>query len=92
MGFFDALFGRGNRSQGRSASVAKQRLVEVLVHDHVQLSPEQIDAIRADIAVILARHIDVDAQGLEIDIRHNEAGDRLVADIPMKKARRRRRK
>lgn len=86
MGFLDALFGRGSgRRNGRSAQVAKQRLVEVLVQDHVKVTPEVMEAIRADIAKILSRHLDVDAERLQINITRGERGDRLVANVPVRR-------
>jgi len=56
MGLFDTLFGRrqaSRSSQPASASVAKQRLVEVLIQDHVKLTPAAMEAIRQDIVKIL---------------------------------------
>jgi cell division topological specificity factor len=85
MSWLDNLFGR--RSQPRSsAQVAKQRLVEVLVQDHVKLTPEVMEAIRADIYRILSRHLDIDAERLEVRIMRTETGDRLVANVPVRRA------
>lgn len=87
MGFLDVLFGRGSsqRDSQQSARVAKQRLVEVLVQDHVKLTPDVMDAIRADIAQILSRHLDVDSERLQINITRSERGDRLVANVPVRR-------
>lgn len=89
MGFLDTLFGRA-RSQPRapqpaSASVAKQRLVEVLVQDHVKLTPEALDAIRADIIKIVSRHLEIDADRLQINITRGERGESLVANVPVRR-------
>ncbi|MBX6342084.1 MAG: cell division topological specificity factor MinE [Thermomicrobiaceae bacterium] len=86
MGFLDALFGRSQPRQTQSASVAKQRLVEVLVQDHVKLTPETMEAIRADIIRILSRHLDVDADRLQINITRSERGEALVANVPVRRA------
>ena len=87
MGILDSLFGRRNahRPQG-SAQVAKQRLVEVLVYDHVKLTPDVMEAIRNDICRILSRHLDVDADRLEINILRTERGDRFVANVPVRRS------
>ncbi|MBX6752666.1 cell division topological specificity factor MinE [Thermorudis peleae] len=85
MGWLDNLFGRRSQPQ-RSAQVAKQRLVEVLVQDHVKLTPEVMEAIRADIYRILSRHLDIDAERLEVRIMRTETGDRLVANVPVRRA------
>lgn len=86
MGFMDALFGRSAPRRGpSSANVAKQRLVEVLVQDHVKITPEAMDAIRADILKILSRHLDVDADRLQINLTRTERGDNLVANVPVRR-------
>jgi cell division topological specificity factor len=82
MGFLDSLFGSGSK---KSAQVAKQRLVEVLVQDHVKLTPETMAAIRADIIRSLSRHLDVDAGQLEINVRRSERGEQLVAQVPVRR-------
>jgi cell division topological specificity factor len=101
MGFFDSVFGRrgGNRGTNRvsdtgappSAQVAKQRLVDVLAQDHVKLTPEAMAAIRADFLRIVSRHIDVEADQIQIDITRSERGERLVANVPVRRGGGRRR-
>ncbi|MCS7256856.1 MAG: cell division topological specificity factor MinE, partial [Thermomicrobium sp.] len=55
MGWLDALFGRGSSRAARgSAQVAKQRLVEVLVYDHVKVTPDVLEAIRSEMCQILS--------------------------------------
>lgn len=83
MGFLDTLLGR--RPANSSASVAKQRLVEVLVQDHVRLTPEAMDAIREDIYKILSRHLDVDPNQLQINLTRSEHGESLVANVPVRR-------
>lgn len=87
MGLLDSLFGRRTPDRrGGSAHIAKQRLVEVLVYDHVKLTPDVMEAIRSDICRILSRHLDVDADRLEINIQRTERGDRLVANVPVRRS------
>lgn len=93
MGFWDAIFGRRPRRQpSRSATVARQRLVEVLVQDHIDLPPDAMEAIRRDIGRIISKHLEIDADRLQINIRRNEREERLVADVPVRGGRRRRRR
>ena len=86
MGFFDILRPRPQQRSAASANVAKQRLVEVLVQDHVKLTPEVMDAIRADILRILSRHLDIDADKLQINLTRGERGDALVANVPVRRS------
>lgn len=92
MGFLDAIFGRRPRRPNRSASVAKQRLVEVLVQDHIDLPPDAMEAIRRDIGRIVSKHLEIDVNRLQINIRRNEREERLVADVPVRGSRRGRRR
>ncbi len=86
MGFFDTLLGRSSsRRSPSSANLAKQRLVEVLVQDHVKITPEVMEAIRADILRILSRHLDVDADKLQINLTRTDRGDNLVANVPVRR-------
>ena len=86
MGFFDTLLGRtSSRHSASSANVAKQRLVEVLVQDHVKITPEVMEAIRADILIILSRHLDVDADKLQINLTRTDRGENLVANVPVRR-------
>lgn len=89
MSFLGRLFGRGaaagRHPRAASASVAKQRLVEVLVQDHVKLTPAAMEAIRLDIVRILSKHLDVDAEQLQINIQRGERGESLVANVPVRR-------
>ncbi|CAN5757661.1 hypothetical protein BH20CHL1_BH20CHL1_06130 [soil metagenome] len=84
MSWLDTLLGR--RPQHSSASLAKQRLVEVLVQDHVRVTPEMMDAIRHDIYQVIARHRDVDANQPHVNITRSEHGESLVASVPFRRA------
>jgi cell division topological specificity factor len=101
MGFFDSVFGRrggtrggsrgGNSGEPQSAQVARQRLVELLVQDHVKLTPEAMTAIRADFIRIISRHLDVVADQVQINITRSERGESLVANVPVRRGGGRRR-
>ncbi|HET7035032.1 MAG TPA: cell division topological specificity factor MinE [Thermomicrobiaceae bacterium] len=86
MGFLDTLLGRQPRpARPASANLAKQRLVEVLVQDHVKLTPDVMEAIRVDILRILSRHLDIDADRLQINLTRGERTDNLVANVPVRR-------
>jgi len=83
MGFFENLFG-GRRD--RSASVAKQRLMMVLVDDRYKLTPDMLEQMKVEIAEVLSRYLPpVDAEQIEVKILRGEATDYLKADIPLKR-------
>ena len=85
MGFFDRLFGRK-----KSAGDAKERLQLVLIHDRTDLTPAELDSLKDDLIATISRHVEVDAQAVQIGMEHDGRSQRLVADIPLKSSPRRR--
>jgi cell division topological specificity factor len=87
MSFFERLFGRKN-----SAESAKERLQLVLIHDRTDLTPAELDSLRDDLIATISRHVEIEAQSVKIGVEHDGRSQRLVADIPLKNAARRRAK
>ena len=85
MSFFDRLFGKKN-----SAESAKERLQLVLIHDRTDLTPAQLDSLRDDLIATISRHVEIDPQAMQFGVEHDGRSQRLVADIPIKSAARRR--
>jgi cell division topological specificity factor len=84
VGFFDNLFG-GNRT--KSAKVAKERLLTVLVHDRVKLTPEMLEQLKEELSVVINRYIpNVESREIEVTLLHGESSDHLKADIPLRRA------
>lgn len=84
MGFFDRLLGRKN-----SADSAKERLQLVLIHDRTDLTPAELESLRDDLITTISRHVEIEAKAVQIGVEHDGRSQRLVADIPLKAARRR---
>ncbi len=85
MGLFD-FFNRKSSSE-----VAKDRLKLLLVSDRVNCSPEVMEMIKNDIIEVISKYMDIDAQGLDIQISETNAdadagaaGPVLFANIPIK--------
>lgn len=72
-----------DRSSG-SGSVAKDRLKLVLEYDRTQLTPAKLALIRDEIIATISRHVNVRSEDVLIKL---EPGGRLVADIPLDRAR-----
>jgi cell division topological specificity factor len=79
------LFGRK-----KSAGSAKERLQMVLIHDRTDMTPAEFEALKDDLIATIARHVDIDPKAVHIDIAHEGRSQRLVADIPLRSAERRR--
>ena len=85
MSFFDRIFGKKN-----SANNAKERLQLVLIHDRTDLTPAELDSLKDDLISAISRHVEIDAQAMQIGVEHDGRSQRLIADIPIKNASRRR--
>ncbi len=73
-----------------SSNVAKDRLKLVLISDRAGCSPEILEQIKNDIITVISRYIEIDLDGLDINITQTESdGDNgsvpaLFANIPIK--------
>ena len=79
------LFGRK-----KSASSAKERLQMVLIHDRTDMTPAEFESLKDDLIATIARHVDIDPRAVRIEVAHEGRSQRLVADIPLRGADRRR--
>lgn len=85
MGLLSNLFGRKP-----SSSVAKDRLQVVLLHDRADLSPDLMDDLRKDIIEVIRNYVEIDESRIELGLEHEDRSVALVANIPVKTVRRRR--
>lgn len=76
MGFF---------KKQRSAQSARERLQLVLIHDRTDLTPAELDALKNELIAVIARHISIDPDSVQINLAREGREQRLVADIPLKK-------
>jgi cell division topological specificity factor len=81
--FFNSLFG-GKRE--RSSDVARERLLTVLVHDRVKLTPEMLDKLKAELSAVIAKYVpSVEPGEIEVSLLRGEANDHIKADIPLRR-------
>lgn len=86
MSFWDRLFGR----ETRSGQQAKERLQLVLVHDRSNISPAMMDMLKDELISTLEKHLSIDREGVEMHLTQTRRESRLVADIPLKRDRKKR--
>ena len=82
MGLFDSFFKKKN-----SADEARDRLKLLLVSDRSNCSPETMELIKNDIIKVISKYMEIDAQGLDIQITQNDeehTGPALFANIPIR--------
>ena len=85
--FLERLSGKNRKS----ASLAKERLQLVLIHDRTDLPPGVMEDLRDELIQVISRHIDVDRDAVTIEITREGRNQSLVADIPLKPSQRGRR-
>ena len=84
MGFMDIFKNKG------SGDVAKDRLKLLLVSDRADCSPDVMMAIKNDIIQVISKYMEIDAEGLDIQITQTESETSngtvpaLYANIPIK--------
>jgi cell division topological specificity factor len=82
---FDKLF-RGGR-QERSSDVARERLLTVLVHDRVKLTPEMLAQMKAELAEVVARYVPgANPDEIDVTLMRGESNDHIKADIPLRRS------
>ena len=79
-----------------NSTIAKDRLKLVLVSDRAGCSPEVMELIKNDIIEVISKHLDVDAQNLDIQLTETETDDNgkaptICANIPIRSIKRRQR-
>lgn len=84
MGFMDIF------KKKSSGDVAKDRLKLLLVSDRADCSPDVMMAIKNDIIQVISKYMEIDAEGLDIQITQTESETSngtvpaLYANIPIK--------
>jgi cell division topological specificity factor len=74
----------------KSANSAKERLQLVLIHDRTDLTPSQLESLKDALIATISRYIEIDPTAVSINVAQEGREQRLVADIPLKSAIRRR--
>lgn len=83
---WDRIIGRDRRS----ADQAKERLKLVLIHDRTDLTPAALDALKDELIKVISRHVTIDPDAVRIEMSQEGREQRLIADIPLRTAQRRR--
>lgn len=79
MSWLDKLFSK----KETSSNVAKSRLKMVLTHDRSDISPGLLEVIKDDIVAVIAKHLSIDPDTVEVNLDQSPAQSRLVAEIPL---------
>jgi len=82
----DRLLGRG----APSASLAKERMKLVLIHDRTNLTPGALDTLKDELIQVISRHVEIEPEAVRIEMAQEGRQQRLIADIPLRPTRQRR--
>jgi cell division topological specificity factor len=82
--FLNKLF--GHDPGGKSKQVAKERLKLALTYDRSGLSQSTIEQLRDEILLVIAKHLKVRNDQIDIRLDHTAEQDKLVASIPLRAA------
>lgn len=78
---FYRLFGR--ESSG-SREIASERLRLVLVQDRYSVSADILEPLKEDMLAVIKKYLDIDAEGLCVQIENDSRTVALVANIPIR--------
>jgi cell division topological specificity factor len=66
-----------------SSTTAKERLRLVLMTDHLELSPDMIDAMKRDLVDVISRYVEVDREKIEVNFEQQDRALAMLANIPI---------
>jgi cell division topological specificity factor len=86
----DAFLERLSGRKPSSANTAKERLKLVLINDRTDLDAGSLDRMKDEILQVISRYIEIDPKAVQISMEQSGREQRLIADIPLKRAKNRR--
>ena len=84
MNLLDRFFGRAGGPSG-SKEDAKSRLKILLVHDQVDLTPNQMQAMKLEILEVIARYCEVDREHVDVRLEKADNGISVVSSVPVRR-------
>ena len=72
--------------KAKSAGQAKDRLKLVLINDRTDLTPAEMENLKNELLAVISKYIPIDPGGVNISMSQEGREHRLLADIPLKPA------
>ena len=72
-------------SRQSSKDEAKQRLKFLLIHDQVDLTPAQLDAMKAEIMEVIKKYVEINPENCELKLARGEDSIELVSSVPVQR-------
>jgi cell division topological specificity factor len=58
------------------------------VHDRASLSPGLLEALKEDLIQVITKYLEIDEEGLEVNLDKSDDSVALIANIPVKNVKR----
>ncbi len=68
-----------------SKESAKARLKFLLIHDQVDMTPVQLEAMKTEILEVIARYVDVDKNQAEVRLEREQGTVALISNFPVRR-------
>ena len=82
----EALHLKSDKSDGNKSSVvAKDRLKLIILHDHLDISPQLMEQMKKELIEVVSKHVNLDSKGIKVEIGKEGSLAVLVANFPMLK-------
>ena len=72
-------------TRNRSKEQAKQRLKFLLIHDQVDLTPAQLNAMKEEIIEVIQKYVEIDINASEIKLERADDTIALVSSVPVQR-------
>jgi cell division topological specificity factor len=79
-GLFDRM--RGRSSSKSSSTLAKERLQFILVHDRINIPPERLEEMKAEILAVISKYVAIDRENVDIALQQRNRDSLIIAEIP----------
>jgi cell division topological specificity factor len=76
--FFKRLF-----APEQSGATARERLRLVLLADHLQLAPDVVESLRADLIAVISKYVEVDEKNCDVSFEQQDRAVAVLANIPI---------
>jgi cell division topological specificity factor len=80
MSLFSRIFGNSGSKED-----AKARLKMLLVHDAVDLTPREMEAMKAEVMEVIARYVDIDKDSVDFRLARDSGEIALVSNVPVRR-------
>src|ERR1700722_9833329 len=66
-----------------SSVTARERVLLVLLSDHLALAPDVVESLKADLIAVISKYVDVDAAHCDVTFEQQESVVAMLANIPI---------